>query len=74
MDAFIGRYRTRLQETGLILRHATGISFDLTVDEALGLLNFLSVYRQALLERQDDHNEPETEPRPERFVIQKDED
>ncbi len=72
MDAFIGRYRTRLQETGLILRHATGISFDLTVDETLALLNFLSLYRQALM--QDDQNEPEIEPPLERIVIQKDED
>ena len=48
MDAIIGKYRMRMEETGLILKHASGISFDLTPEEALGLLDFLSVYREAL--------------------------
>ena len=71
MDAIIGRYRARMEETGLILRHATGISFELTVDETLGLLNFISVYRQTLLALQDEQDDVETEPRLERVVIQK---
>jgi hypothetical protein len=48
MDAIIGKYRMRMEETGLILKHASGISFDLTPEEALGLLDFLSVYRETL--------------------------
>ncbi len=67
MDAIIGRYRARIEETGLTLKHASGINFDLTPDEALGLLDFLSAYRQTLstLLR-------ETEPRMERVVPEKD--
>ena len=71
MDAIIGRYRAHMEETGLILRHATGISFELTVDETLGLLNFINVYRQALLMMQEEPDDVETEPRLERVVIQK---
>jgi hypothetical protein len=71
MDAIIGRYRAHMEETGLILRHATGISFELTVDETLGLLNFINVYRQALLMMQEEQDDVETEPRLERVVIQK---
>jgi hypothetical protein len=71
MDAIIGRYRARMEETGLILRHATGLSFELTVDETLGLLNFISVYRQTLLTMQEEQDNVETEPRLERVVIQK---
>jgi hypothetical protein len=74
MDAIIGRYRVRIEETGLILRHPAGISFDLTVDETLGLLNFISVYREALLALQADADETETEPRLERVVIPKNQD
>ena len=48
MDAIIGRYRLRMEDTGLILRHMSGITFDMTPDEALGLLNFLSAYRENL--------------------------
>ena len=71
MDAIIGRYRAHMEETGLILRHATGISFELTVDETLGLLNFINVYRQTLLAMQEEQDDVETEPRLERVVIQK---
>ena len=74
MDAIIGRYRAHMQETGLILRHATGLSFELTVDETLGLLNFISVYRDALLALQDDQDDAETEPRLERVLIPNDKD
>ena len=74
MDAIIGRYRAHMEETGLILRHATGLSFELTVDETLGLLNFISVYRDALLALQDDQDDAETEPRLERVLIPSDKD
>ena len=74
MDAIIGRYRVHMEETGLILRHATGLSFELTVDETLGLLNFISVYRDALLALQDDQDDAETEPRLERVLIPNDKD
>ena len=73
MDAIIGRYRVRMEETGLILRHATGLSFEFTVDETLGLLNFISVYRDTLLTLQDEQ-ETDTEPRIERVIITKNTD
>lgn len=73
MDAIIGRYRVRMEETGLILRHATGLSFEFTVDETLGLLNFISVYRDTLLTLQDEQ-ETDTEPRIERVIITKNND
>jgi hypothetical protein len=41
------------------------------VNETLRLLNLLNISRQALLEVQDDQDEPETAPRLERIVIQK---
>jgi hypothetical protein len=59
MDAIIGRYRVHMEDTGLVLRHMSGINFDMTPDEALGLLNFLSAYRENLTsfsERETDHN------------------
>jgi hypothetical protein len=70
MDAIIGRYKVRMEETGLILRHTTGLSFELTVDETLGVLNFISVYRDTLLALQDEQ-ETDTEPRMERVFIPK---
>jgi hypothetical protein len=59
VDAIIGRYRLRMEDTGLILRHVSGINFDMAPDEALGLLNFLSAYRENLIsfrEPETDHN------------------
>lgn len=69
MDAIIGRYRARIEETGLVLTHPTGISFDLTTDEALELLDFLKVYRQTFINK-----ERETNPELERIVIEEQED
>ena len=64
MDAIIGRYRVRMDNTGLVLTHPSGICFDLTAEEALGLLDFVSVYRRSLLAFERD-----TEPEIERVVI-----
>ena len=49
MDAIIGRYKVRMEDSGLILTHPSGISFDITADEALDLQDFLKVYRRALI-------------------------
>lgn len=70
MDAIIGKYRVRLEENGLVLGHASGINFDLTIDEAVGLMDFLNVYRQTLSALQEDH-ERYTDPCLERVVISK---
>ena len=47
MDAIIGKYRVDLEESGLVLKHQSGISFDLTLEETLALMHFLNVYREA---------------------------
>lgn len=70
MDAIIGRYRARMEEEGLLLKHPSGIHFELTLDETIGLLDLLSAYRQTLLALQQD-TERDTEPRIERVVIEK---
>lgn len=55
MDAIIGRYRVHIEEIGLlILRHPTGLMFDLTPEESLGLLDFIGVYRKALMAHERD--------------------
>ena len=71
MDAIIGKYRMHMEETGLILKHMSGISFDLTPEEALGLLDFLSAYRQTL---QTMRGDVETEPKLERIHLDNDRD
>jgi hypothetical protein len=73
MDAIIGRYRARMEENGLVLRHASGINFDLTVDETVGLLDFLNAYRQTLTALQID-NERDTDPYLERIILEKKEE
>ena len=79
MDAIIGRYRARMEESGLVLRHASGINFDLTPEETLGLLDFINAYRQTLLFLQEREREamPErerdTDPEIKRIVIERDE-
>ena len=65
MDAIIGRYKVRMEESGLVLTHPSGISFDITKDEALELLDFLLVYRRTLIT-----SERETNPELERIVIE----
>ncbi len=64
MDAIIGKYRARMEENGLILTHPTGISFDLTLDEAVGLMEYISTYQATIAAAQYD-----TEPRIERVVV-----
>lgn len=73
MDAIIGRYRVRMEEMGLILKHTSGISFDLTPDETLSLLDFINAYRQTLLFMQQD-TQRDTDTELERIVIKKHED
>jgi hypothetical protein len=69
MDAIIGRYRARMEESGLIIKHASGISFDLSIDETLGLLEFINAYRQTLMTMQR-----ETDPQIERVVVDQDDE
>ena len=57
MDVIIGRYRICIEETGLILKHISGIKFDLKPNESLELLNFINVYRPSLMLMQaTEHN------------------
>ena len=49
MDAIIGKYRARMEETGLILTHPTGIIFDLTPTEAIDLVEFIKVYQAMIV-------------------------
>jgi hypothetical protein len=65
MDAIIGRYKVRMEDSGIILTHPSGISFEITAEEALDLQVFLKVYRQTLLTA-----ERETNPEIARIVIE----
>jgi hypothetical protein len=65
MDAIFGRYKVRMEDSGLVLTHPSGISFDITADEALALSDFLKVYRRTLITA-----ERETNPELERIVIE----
>ncbi len=60
MDAIIGRFKVSIEETGLILKHEVGVSFDLTIEETLGLFNFINAYRGTLISLKDDQD-PETQ-------------
>jgi hypothetical protein len=53
MDVIIGRYRACMEEEGLLLKHESGIQFDLETDETLELLNFINTYRKSLLSKID---------------------
>lgn len=68
MDAIIGRYRARMEENGLLLKHATGITFDLNLEETLALLDFINAYRPTLLMMMR-----ETDPQLQRIVLDNDE-
>jgi hypothetical protein len=54
MDAIIGRYKVRMEETGLVLKHPSGVSFDFLPNEVLGLWNFIDFYREQLSDMQLD--------------------
>lgn len=70
VDAIIGRYRVHIEKSGLMLKHAVGIQFDVTVEETLGLLDFMTIYRETLLALRDQGLE--TDPRLERVTLDKD--
>ena len=53
-----------MEETRLVLTHPAGISFDLTLDEAVGLMEFINVCRETMPAVQRD-----TEPRIEQVVV-----
>ena len=54
-----------MEETGLFLTHEAGIIFDMTPGETLGLLNFISAYRENL-----ETVEVETAPRLKRILVE----
>jgi hypothetical protein len=60
MDAIIGKYRARMEETGLILTHPTGLSIELTLDKTVELMEFIKVYQAAIAAVQRD-TEPSIE-------------
>jgi hypothetical protein len=60
MYAIIGRYKVRMEETGLIIKHGAGIAFELTPEETLGFLDFMKAYRQTLISMRSE--DPETQP------------
>jgi hypothetical protein len=49
MDVTVGKYKIRLEEQQCVLTHPVGISFDLSLSEALALWSFLDLYRPSLL-------------------------
>lgn len=65
MDAIIGKFKVRMDRSSVILTHPAGISFDLTPEEALGLRDVISVYRETLIDIaemdivEDEEEEPE---------------
>jgi hypothetical protein len=54
-----------MEDSGIVLTHPSGISFEITAEEALDLQDFLKIYRQSLLTA-----ERETNPEIERIVIE----
>ncbi len=60
MFAIIGRYKVRMEETGLVIKHGAGISFELTPEETLGFLDFMKAYQQTLISMHS--KDPETQP------------
>lgn len=64
LDAIIGKYRVRLEKTGLVLTHEAGISFELTPDEARALGDFINAYRQTLGALQSETDPPRPSPAP----------
>jgi hypothetical protein len=50
MDAIVGKFKVRMDRGSVVLTHPTGISFDLTPEEALGFGDIIKVYRETLLD------------------------
>ncbi len=73
MDAIIGRYKVSLEDIGLILKHPTGIIFDLTIEETLALRDFLNIYHQTLLDAREEM-ERQTDPSIKAIVLHEDGD
>ena len=48
MEAMIGKYRARMKVTGLALIHPVGFSLDLTLDEAVELMEFIDDCQDAI--------------------------
>jgi len=71
LDAIIGKYKVRMVETGLVLKHEAGISFELTLDETMGLGDFINAYRQTLTALQSE-TDRQTEPRMKSIVPDED--
>ena len=61
MDAQIGNFKIHLKKSGLLLRHRTGLGFEMTREEVLGFLKLLEVYQQTWPE-QPGNSDPETQP------------
>ena len=61
MDAQIGNFKVQVKKSGLHLRHRMGLGFEMTREEALGLLQLLQAYQQTWLE-QSDPADPQTQP------------
>jgi hypothetical protein len=64
MEAMIGKYRARMKVTGLALIHPVGFCFDLTLDEAVELMEFIDDCRDTIAAVQRD-----TEPSIESVVV-----
>jgi len=54
MEAMIGKYRARMKKTGLALIHPVGFCFDLTLDEAVELMEFIDDCRDTIAAAQRD--------------------
>jgi hypothetical protein len=52
MEAMIGKYKARMKETGLVLIHPVGFSFDLTFNEAVELMEFIDGCQNAIVATQ----------------------
>jgi len=52
METMIGKYRARMKESGLVLIHPVGFNFDLTLDEALELREFIDGCQDAIVATQ----------------------
>jgi hypothetical protein len=47
MEAIVGRYRLQMEGFCIILTHTTRFRFEMTLDEALGLMEFIQNFQAA---------------------------